>query len=270
MSNREISRTLGMDRKTVRKYIHLADNDPLGLDRLLKLDGPVLERRYTGGHAAYSGKRFRDLSGRLEYIVKELHKTGVTLYLLWEEYKKDYPNGYSYTQFCYHVGQHLKAHHLSYVLTENREGGREIFFDFTGQKLSYVDCDTGEVHQCEVFVASLPASDYGYAIAVPSQTIDDFVYAVNECFKAIGGVPKIIVTDNLKASVIKADRYEPDINHVMDRLAEHYGCAVIPARSLHPKDKALVEDQVRLVYRQMCRTTVRRSCSTGLVSDLGS
>lgn len=270
MSNREISRTLGMDRKTIRKYIHLADNDPLGLDGLLTLDDPVLERRYTGGHAAYSGKRFRDLSGRLEYIVKELHKTGVTLYLLWEEYKKDYPNGYSYTQFCYHVGQHLKAHHLSYVLTENREGGREIFFDFTGQKLSYVDRDTGEVHQCEVFVASLPASDYGYAIAVPSQTIDDFVYAVNECFKAIGGVPKIIVTDNLKASVIKADRYEPDINHVMDRLAEHYGCAVIPARSLHPKDKALVEDQVRLVYRQMCRTTVRRSCSTGLVSDLGS
>lgn len=82
MSNREISRTLGMDRKTIRKYIHLADNDPLGLDRLLKLDGPVLERLYTGGHAAYSGKRFRDLSGRLEYIVKELHKTGVTLYLL--------------------------------------------------------------------------------------------------------------------------------------------------------------------------------------------
>lgn len=147
MSNREISRTLGMDRKTVRKYIHLADNDPLGLDRLLKLDGPVLERLYTRGHAAYSGKRFRDLSGRLEYIVKELHKTGVTLYLLWEEYKKDYPNGYSYTQFCYHVGQHLKAHHLSYVLTENREGGREIFFDFTGQKLSYVDRHTGEVHQ---------------------------------------------------------------------------------------------------------------------------
>ena len=82
MSNREISRTLGMDRKTIRRYIHLADNDPLGLDRLLKLDGPVLERLYTGGHAAYSGKRFRDLSGRLEYIVKELHKTGVTLYLL--------------------------------------------------------------------------------------------------------------------------------------------------------------------------------------------
>jgi len=251
MSIREISRSLGMDRKTVRKYIHLVDNDPLGLDGLLKLDDPVLERRYTGGNAAYSEKRFQDLSGRLEYIVKELHKTGVTLYLLWEEYKKDYPNGYSYTQFCYHVGQHLKAHHLSYVLTENREGGREIFLDFTGQKLSYVDRDTGEVHQCEVFVASLPASDYGYAIAVPSQTIDDFIYAVNECFKAIGGVPKIIVTDNLKASVIKADRYEPDINHVMDRLAEHYGCVVIPARSLHPKDKALVEDQVRLVYRRV-------------------
>lgn len=86
---------------------------------------------------------------------------------------------------------------------------------------------------------------------MPSQTIDDFVYAINKCFKAIGGTPKIIVTDNLKASVVKADHYEPDINHVMESLANHYGCVVIPARSIHPKDKALVEDQVRLVYRRV-------------------
>jgi transposase len=251
VSNRKIGRMLGMDKKTVGKYIKLVDKDPLGLDGLLKLDDPVLEHRYTGGNAAYSEKRFQDLAGRLEYITKELGKTGVTMYLLWEEYRKDFPDGYSYTQFCFHVGQHLKAHHLSYVMKENREGGKEIFFDFTGQKLGYVDRETGEIHECEVFVSSLPASDYGFALAVPSQTIDDFVYAINKCFKAIGGAPKIIVTDNLKASVVKADRYEPDINHVMESLANHYGCVVIPARSVHPKDKALVEDQVRLVYRRV-------------------
>ena len=251
VSNRKIGRMLGMDKKTVGKYVKLVDKDPIGLDGLLKLEDPVLEHRYTGGNAAYSEKRFQDLAGRLEYITKELGKTGVTMYLLWEEYRKDFPNGYSYTQFCFHVGQHLKAHHLSYVMKENREGGKEIFFDFTGQKLSYVDRETGEIHECEVFVSSLPASDYGFALAVPSQTIDDFVYAINKCFKAIGGTPKIIVTDNLKASVVKADRYEPDINHVMESLANHYGCVVIPARSIHPKDKALVEDQVRLVYRRV-------------------
>ena len=251
VSNRKIGRMLGMDKKTVGKYVKLVDKDHIGLDGLLKLEDPVLEHRYTGGNAAYSEKRFQDLAGRLEYITKELGKTGVTMYLLWEEYRKDFPNGYSYTQFCFHVGQHLKTHHLSYVMKENREGGKEIFFDFTGQKLSYVDRETGEIHECEVFVSSLPASDYGFALAVPSQTIDDFVYAINKCFKAIGGTPKIIVTDNLKASVVKADHYEPDINHVMESLANHYGCVVIPARSIHPKDKALVEDQVRLVYRRV-------------------
>lgn len=251
VSNRKIGRMLGMDKKTVGKYVGLVDKDPLGLDGLLKLDDPVLEHRYTGGNDAYSEKRFQDLSGRLEYITKELGRTGVTLYLLWEEYRRDFPDGYSYTQFCFHVGQHMKAHHLSFVMKESHEGGKEIFFDFTGQKLGYVDRETGEIHECEVFVASLPASDYGFALAVPSQTVDDFVYAINKCFRAIGGVPKIIVTDNLKASVVKADRYEPDINHVMERLADHYGCVVIPARSYHPKDKALVEDQVRLVYRRV-------------------
>lgn len=251
VSNRKIGRMLGMDKKTVGKYVGLVEKDPLGPDGLLKLDDPVLERRYTGGNAAYSEKRFQDLAGRLEYISKELGKTGVTMQLLWEEYRRDCPDGYGYTQFCFHVGQHMKAHHLSYVMKENREGGKEIFFDFTGQKLSYVDRETGEIHECEVFVASLPASDYGFALAVPSQTVDDFVYAINKCFRSIGGAPKIIVTDNLKASVIKADRYEPDINHVMERLADHYGCVVIPARSIHPKDKALVEDQVRLVYRRV-------------------
>ena len=183
MSNREISRTLDMDRKTVRKYVSLVDKNPLGPDGLPKLEDPALEARYTAGNAAYSEQRFQDLSKRLEQTIADLHKTGVTMRLLWEEYKKDCPDGYGYTQFCYHVEQHKEAHHLSYVMKENREGGKEIFLDFTGKKLSYVDRQTGEIHECEVFVASLPASDYGFVLAVPSQTVDDFVYAINECFK---------------------------------------------------------------------------------------
>lgn len=246
---REIGRSLDMDKKTVSKYVKLVEKDPLGLDGLLSLDDPVLEHRYTNGNAAFSDDRFKDLMGRLEYIAKELQKTGVTLYLLWQEYKQDYPDGYGYTQFCFHVNQHLKTQHLSFKM--EREGGKEIFVDFTGSKPSYVDRETGEVVECEVFVASLPASDYSFALAVPSQTIDDFVYAINECFKFLGGTPKIIVTDNLKAAVTKADRYEPTINHIMERLADHYGCVTIPARACHPKDKPNAEGDVRIVYQRI-------------------
>ncbi len=103
MSNREISRTLGMDRKTIRKYVSLVDKNPLGPDGLPKLEDPALEARYTAGNAAYSEQRFQDLSKRLEQTIADLHKTGVTMCLLWEEYKKDCPDGYGYTQFCYHV-----------------------------------------------------------------------------------------------------------------------------------------------------------------------
>lgn len=248
---REIGRVLGMDKKTVSKYVNLVEKDPLGLNGLLALDDPVLEHRYTNGNAAFSEPRFKDLAGRLEYITGELQKTGVTLYLLWQEYKKDYPDGYGYTQFCFHVNQHLKSRHLSYVMKPEREGGKEVFVDFTGSKLSYVDRETGEITDCEVFVASLPASDYSFALAVPTQTIDDFVYAINECFRFFGGTPRIIVTDNLKAAVTKADRYEPTINHIMERLADHYGCVVIPARSYHPKDKSNAEGDVRIIYQRV-------------------
>ena len=103
----------------------------------------------------------------------------------------------------------------------------------------------------QTFVACLPASDYGYALCVPSQRTEDFVHAVTLFLKHIGGVPKILVPDNLKAAVVRTDRYEPAVNRVLEDMANHYGCFIQPARPLHPKDKALVEDHVKLIYRRV-------------------
>lgn len=97
----------------------------------------------------------------------------------------------------------------------------------------------------------MPATDYGFAMAVPSQKSEDFIHALTSCFHALGGVPKIIVSDNLKAAVTKTDPYEPQINRIMEDMANHYGCVVVPARPRRPKDKGLVENHVKIVYNRV-------------------
>jgi len=121
--------------------------------------------------------------------------------------------------------------------------------DFVGDTLAYVDREIGEMVKVQVFVACLPCTDYAYAICVSSQRSEDFIYAIEQCLLSFGGAPRILVPDNLKAAVIKSDRYEPEINNTLEDMGNHYGFVVIPARPRKPKDKSLVEDQVRLIYR---------------------
>ena len=250
-SNREIGRKLGIYKGTVNKYVKMTKACGIPIPALLAMEEPEIERVLTNGNPAYSDNRFQALKERLPYIISELQRKHVTMYLLWREYRGENPDGYGYTQFCFHVNQFTEAQKPSFVLSDDREGGQYLFVDFAGDTLSYVDLDTGEEVRCQVFVATLPASDYGFAMAVHSQKIDDFLHALECCLRHIGGVPKIIVTDNLKAAVVKADRYEPAVNRVLEDMANHYGCFVQPARPLHPKDKALVEDHVKLVYRRV-------------------
>lgn len=251
MSNRKIAESLGLYKGTVNKYVKAAEHDTLSLDALLKLEPQELEHRLNGGTAAYSDKRFEDFSTRLEYFVHELDRKHVTMQQLWEEYRSEVPDGYGYTQFCFHISQHKAAVKPSMVLREDREGGREMFVDFAGDTMQIVDPETGEVTDLQVFVACMPASDYGFAMAVPSQKIEDFLYAMECALRFFGGAPAIVVTDNLKSAVIKSDRYQPTINIMMEQFANHHGFTVIPTRAAKPKDKALVEDHVRLVYRRV-------------------
>jgi hypothetical protein len=129
--------------------------------------------------------------------------------------------------------------------------GEKLYIDFAGDKMEYVDISTGEVVSCPVFVACLPYSDYSFAMAVRNQGTDDFLYALRCCLEHLGGVPQMLVPDNLKAAVVKTDRYEPDINRITEDFANHYSTVVMPARVRRPRDKALVENNVKLIYNRV-------------------
>jgi len=213
-----------------------------------------LEKRLTSGNPAYSDKRFDDLQKRLPYIAKELEdkdKTHVTRYLLWEEYRRDNPNGYEYTQFCFHVNQYTDAQQPSLVMKQDRPGGEYLHVDYAGDTLSYVEPETGEEIKCQVFVAVLPTSDYPFFKAVRSQKVEDFLDGLQSALRFFGGVPKVLVPDNLKSAVIKSDRYQPEINTILEDFANHYGCVVIPARAFKPKDKTNGEGGVCRGYRRI-------------------
>lgn len=248
-SNREAARQLGLYKGTVNSYIQKIKSDNLSPDELLQLDDPVLETRLSAGNPAYLEERFEEFKELLPYFESELRRKHVNKKVLWDEYKIVHPSGYAYTQFCHHLKQQLIAGKPTAILKHHP--GEKLFIDFAGDKLSYVDPQTGELIPVNVFVASLPYSDYGFAMAVPTQSTDDFLYALSCCLKALGGVPRIVVPDNLKAAVVKADRHEPSLNQAMDDLANHYGFVVIPARVRKPKDKALVENQVKLIYSRV-------------------
>ena len=244
-----IARSLGISKNTVKSYLDKLNQLGLGIDHLLALDDPVLEIKFHAGNPAYKEKRFEHLKQNLDYFLKELEKTGVNKRLLWEEYKEVYPDGYGYTQFCHHLNQQVIAQKPSMVL-EHR-AGEKLFVDFAGKKLSFIDRETGEIKECPVFVACLPYSDYAFAMAVETQGTEDFIHALKCCLEYFGGVPEVLVPDNLKAAIIKANKYEPDINRALEDFCNHYGITIIPARVAKPKDKALVENQVKLIYSRV-------------------
>lgn len=244
-----IARSLKMSKNTVKSYLQKVKISGVDIQFLLKLDDPALEMWFHAGTAAYPDKRFEDFKERLDYLVKELGRPHVTKRLLWEEYRLDNPGGYMYSQFCFHLSQHLSARNPSMVLTH--QPGEKLFVDFAGDKISYTDRETGEIIWCHVFVACLPFSDYSFALAVRHQTIEDFLHALACCLEALGGVPQVVVPDNLKAAIIKANRYDPDINQAFEDFANHYQFTVIPARVSRPKDKALVENQVGIIYNRI-------------------
>jgi len=244
-----IAHSLSISKNTVKAYLNKLEQTKMDIDSLLALEDPVLEAKFHPGNPAYKDGRFEHFKGKLDYFKEELKRTGVTRQLLWDEYIAAYPPGYSRSQFCFHLSQHLLASKPSMVL--QHKAGEKLYIDFAGKKLSYVDSHTGELIYCQVFVACLPYSDYSFVMAVASQSINDFLYALSCCLEEFGGVPQILVPDNLKAAIIKASPYEPDVNSALEDFANHYGTTVIPARIKRPRDKALVENQVKLVYTRV-------------------
>jgi len=249
-AKKTIARDLGISKNTVKAYINKLTTGELDIDDLLRLDDPVLESKLFAGNPSYKPQeRYKVLKDQLPSFTRELKKTGVTRRLLWEEYRLGHPDGYGFTQFCYHLRQYMIAQNPSMVLEHHP--GEKLYIDFAGKTISYIDRHTGEIIQCQVFIACLPYSDYGFVMAVPSQSTQDFIYALSCCLKALGGVTQTIVPDNLKSAITKASRYEPEVNKVLEDFANHYGTTITPARAAKPKDKALVENQVKLIYSRV-------------------
>ncbi len=242
-----ISRHTGVARNTVKAYIRLIEDQGLNCKDLLSMEDHELESIFFKSPEA--DRRYSSLLKQMPYLIKELSRTGVNRHVLWEEYRQKYPDGYGYSQFCYHLQQFLKTEHAT--LHIEQKPGDKLYVDFTGKKLQWVDPQSGEVHYVEVFVAVLGHSQLTYVEAVPTQKQSHFITAIDNALHYLGGVPQAIVPDNLKSAVIKADRYEPTLNEALSDLANHYQTTIYPTRSRKPRDKAWVENMVRTIYSRV-------------------
>ncbi len=178
-------------------------------------------------------------------VHRELRRKGVTKHLLWEEYTQQYPNrSYSYPQYCFLYQEWAKKQKRS--MRQVHKAGEKLFIDYAGQTMPIVCNATGEVKFAQIFVAVLGASNYTFAEATWSQKLIDWTGSHVRAFEFLGGIPEIIVPDNLKSGVTKACRYDPDTNLSYQQLGAHYGTAIIPTRPRKPKDKAKAEVGVQI------------------------
>ena len=179
-------------------------------------------------------------------VHQELKRKGMTKQLLWEEYTAQYPNRcYSYSQYCDRYRQWLKQQKHS--MRQTHKAGEKCFVDYCGPTVPIINPQTGEVRTAQVFVAVLGASNYTYAEATWSQGLRDWLSSHMRTFEYFGGIPEMVVPDNLRSGVSKACRYDPELNPSYQQLAEHYQVAILPARPYKPKDKSKAEVGVQIV-----------------------
>lgn len=245
LSNRSIAKSCSIARSSVSKYLERAQEAGLTWPKIEEMSDEDLELIVDHKKAAKEAHTMPDWS----YIHKELKKKSVTLHLLWEEYKSENANGYQYSQFC-QLYQNWRLV-LDLPMHQEHKAGEKMFVDYCGQTMPVTDKQSGEIHQVEIFVAVLGASNYAYAEAFWSQSLPEWITAHVHAFQFFGGVPDQVIPDNLKSGVIAAHKYEPEINRTYEDLARHYGCAIIPARVRKPKDKPKVEKGVQDVERRI-------------------
>ena len=243
------ARRLGISKNTVREYLRRVQNRELSISEVLELPEQAFLDVVYNPCSGPSTSREVVFVSKIDYWIKELRRVGVTRRLLWEEYRKEEPDGFGYSQFCDRLKREIGRRHLTLQLTHNP--GEVLQIDFAGKPLHWVDVQSGEVHKCAVLVAVMPCSQYTFAIALTSQKVADFIYGINQAFLFYGKLPKVILSDNLKSFVTKADKYEPDFNELCVQLAAHYQIDLQATRVRKPKDKASVENMINTVYRRV-------------------
>lgn len=245
LSRRQLAKSCGIARSTVAEYLKRAEAAGLSWPLPESLDDAELEKRLFPPPVTVPAEQRAVPDWAV--VHRELKRKGVTLQLLWDEYKEGNPEGFQYSWFC----EHYRAWQgkVDVVMRQDHRAGEKLFVDYAGQTKEIVDRDTGEVRDAQIFVAVLGASNYSYAEATLSQTLPDWIGSHVRTFAYFGAVPAIVVPDNLKSGVHLAHRYEPELNATYAEMGRHYGVAIIPTRSAKPRDKAKVESGVLVVER---------------------
>lgn len=248
-SKLSIAAQIGVSRNTAKKYLAAFEASGFTFEEINSLNDKELEDFFGGGKEMPPDKRLQALRRCFPHVDKELKRTGMNRRILWEAYRKEFPDGFQYTQFCFYYNQ-WKAR-VNPTMHMDHKAGDKLYVDFAGEKLSITDKETGEVIAVEVFVGILGASQLTYVEAVLSQQKEDFIAACEDALHYYGGVPAAIVPDNLRAAVTKSNRYEPTLNETFADFADHYGTTILPARAYRPRDKALVEGAVKIIYSRI-------------------
>jgi transposase len=244
LNNRDIAASCRISPSTVSEYVTRARTAGVVWPLPTDMSDADLEVRLFP--PASSEERAEDMPD-WQCVARELRRKGVTLQLLWEEYHEQHPKGYGYSFYCALYRRFTAS--IDPRMRQAHEAGHKLFVDYAGMTVPVVDRHTGEVFDAQIFVATLGASNYTYVEATATQTLPDWIGSHVRALEFFGGVPRVVIPDNLKSGVTSAHLYEPDVNRTYMDVAQHYGFAVVPARPVHPRDKAKVESHVQIVER---------------------
>jgi len=248
LSLRRIQGATNVAKSTISEYIKRYIKSGLNIQQINILDDEALRLKLFPEHSSVvvSKKVMPDMN----YIYKEMKlrkKTKITLQLLWEEYLQENPDGYKYSQFRLHFRRYKKK--LNPSMRQTHLAGEKLFVDYSGLTMPIHNQRTGEVDKAQIFVAVLGASGYTFVHATPSQKQEDFIYSHVMCYNFFGGVPNVVVPDNLKSAIISNNKNGVVVNESYADLNRHYAVAVIPARPRKPKDKPKAEQGVQAIQR---------------------
>lgn len=243
---KSISKLLEVSRNTSKRYLQTFYSLGISYEEFSKKnDSELSELFFASPQKIYKSSRYLELESLLPRICKQLKRKGITRDMLHKEYLEHHPGGYGRSRFNSFIQIYLGQ--MNPVMHIDHKAGDKLYIDFAGKKLHLTD-EKGEQVPVEVFLAVLGCSQLTYVEAVASQRREDLIKACENSLLFYGGVPQVIVPDNLRSAVTKGSKYEAIINPEFALFAEHYGTIIIPARAYKPRDKSLVEGAVKLVY----------------------